>query len=138
MAALPFVYYEMELKILLISDRKKKKWLIPKGWPVNGLTFPQSAAKEAQEEAGVKGIISPQPLSDFGYHKKTTKWQTIPCRVIVYGFLVTDQDAEWKEKDQRDRLWCSLPQAIDKVNEQNLTKMLKTILKNPSLLTLSI
>jgi hypothetical protein len=51
---------------------------------------------------------------------------------------VTDQDAEWKEKDQRDRLWCSLPQAIDKVNEQNLTKVLKTILKNPSLLTLSI
>ena len=138
MAALPFVYDEMELKILLISDRKKKKWLIPKGWPVKGLTFPQSAAQEAQEEAGVEGIISPQPLSDFGYHKKTTKWQTIPFRVIVYGLLVTEQDAEWKEKDQRDRLWCSLPQAIDKVNEQNLTKVLKTILKNPSLLTLSI
>ena len=128
----------MELKILLISGRKKKKWLIPKGWPVKGLTFPQSAAREAQEEAGIEGVISPQPLGDFDYHKKITKSQTIPCRVIVYGLLVTDQDVEWKEREQRDRLWCSVPQAIEKVTEKNLVKVLRDVLKDPGLLTLNI
>jgi ADP-ribose pyrophosphatase YjhB (NUDIX family) len=133
-AALPFVYEANKLKVLLITNRKKEKWLIPKGWPVKKLTFPDSAACEAHEEAGVKGVIYRESFGQFGYDKKIKKEQTIPCRVIVYGLCVTDQSSEWEEKGQRTLLWCSLEEAAKKVSHGNLAKLLKKLICDPSLL----
>ena len=131
-AALPFVHEANTLKILLITDRKKEKWLIPKGWPVKKLTFPESAAQEALEEAGVKGIVRHESLGQFGYAKRMKRKQIIPCLVIVYGLCVTEQSSEWEEKGQRSLLWCSLDEAAEKVNDGNLGKLLKKLILDPS------
>ena len=131
-AALPFVYEANKLKILLITDQKKEKWLIPKGWPVKKLNFPESAAREAFEEAGVKGVISNDFLGSFKYNKRIKKEQTVPCRVIVYGLYVTEQKSEWEEKGQRTLLWCSLEKAVEKTTDGNLVKLMKKLMRDPS------
>ena len=63
-AAIPFRYERDSLKVLLLTTRRKRNWIIPKGWPIEGLNFCRSAEQEAMEEAGVKGSISKGPIGD--------------------------------------------------------------------------
>jgi hypothetical protein len=58
-------------RILLISRKRSKKWGIPKGKVEPMLTFPETAAKEAFEEAGVVGYISPSSVGMFRAKKRT-------------------------------------------------------------------
>ena len=52
-------------EVLLVKS-SRGRWIIPKGWPMDGLTEAQAAKVEAWEEAGVdKGKVSKvKPLSD--------------------------------------------------------------------------
>ncbi len=56
-AALPYRQMGRRLEILLITSRETRRWVIPKGWPMNGLTPQEAAATEAVEEAGIEGEI---------------------------------------------------------------------------------
>jgi len=51
-----------EVLILLVSKKRSKKWGIPKGRVNASLSFGETAAKEAYEEAGVMGRISPNSI----------------------------------------------------------------------------
>ena len=44
--------------------------MIPKGWPIKGLKAAKSAAREAYEEAGVRGSIKAKALGMFSYEKR--------------------------------------------------------------------
>ena len=57
------------LEILLVTTRRSKRWIIPKGWPIKGLRPAKSAAREAFEEAGVRGKIGTKSVGLFNYHK---------------------------------------------------------------------
>ena len=43
-----------KVEVLLITSRDTGRWVIPKGWPIDGLAPAQTAAREAWEEAGVE------------------------------------------------------------------------------------
>jgi len=49
------------IELLLVTSREAKRWIIPKGWPIDGLKPFKSAAQEAYEEAGIHGIIGKRP-----------------------------------------------------------------------------
>ena len=65
-AALPFIYLDEQVEVCLITSRTTGRWIIPKGWPQDGLAPHELAAVEAYEEAGLKGerrggaMISPK------------------------------------------------------------------------------
>ena len=126
-AAIPFRYKPDSLKVLLLTTRKTGKWIVPKGWPIEGLNFSQSAEQEALEEAGVEWLISKDPIGDFIYHKKIAPRRKVPCTVVTYGLHVTDQMSEWIEKGQRKILWCSLPEAAKKVKNTGLRDIFQNI-----------
>jgi len=42
---------EADMQVLLVTSRGTKRWIIPKGWPIAGLSPNQTAAREALEEA---------------------------------------------------------------------------------------
>jgi 8-oxo-dGTP pyrophosphatase MutT (NUDIX family) len=68
--ALPYRFTsDAALEILLVTTRQTRRWIIPKGWPIKGLRPAKSAAREAFEEAGVRGKISAKPLGLFSYEK---------------------------------------------------------------------
>jgi ADP-ribose pyrophosphatase YjhB (NUDIX family) len=55
--------------MLLVTTRQTKRWIIPKGWPIKGLRPAKSAAREAFEEAGVRGKVSAKSVGLFTYDK---------------------------------------------------------------------
>src|SRR5437763_9048744 len=57
--------------ILMISKKRSKKWGIPKGKVEPYLNFGESAAKEALEEAGVIGQVSPRSIGAFRMRKRS-------------------------------------------------------------------
>ena len=134
-AAIPFRYERESLKVLLLTTRRKRNWIIPKGWPIEGLNFRQSAEQEAMEEAGVKGSISKDPIGDFIYFKKIAPGQKVPCTVVTYGLHVTEQLTEWIEKGQRDILWCSPLRAAKEVKNLGLSTLLQNIASEDTVLT---
>src|SRR5258708_7732746 len=68
--ALPYRFTpEASLEILLVTTRQTKRWIIPKGWPIKRLKPAKSAAREAFEEAGVRGKIGMKSVGLFAYEK---------------------------------------------------------------------
>ncbi len=57
-AALPLQLFGGRLKVLLITSRDTGRWIMPKGWPMDGEQDWRAAEIEALEEAGVEGTIS--------------------------------------------------------------------------------
>ena len=65
-AALPYrPKGKSELEVMLITSRDTGRWIIPKGWPKNGIPPHDAAAEEAFEEAGVAWKISEQPIGSY-------------------------------------------------------------------------
>jgi ADP-ribose pyrophosphatase YjhB (NUDIX family) len=57
--ALPYRFTaDAAREIHLVTTRQTRRWIIPKGWPIKGLRPAKSAAREAFEEAGVRGKIA--------------------------------------------------------------------------------
>ena len=109
------------LEILMITSRKKKRWVLPKGIVEPGLSPPDSAAKEALEEAGIEGAVSPGAIGTYRYDK----WGGT-CTVDVFTMEVETVHDSWLE-DFRDRQWVSLEEAVARVDEEELKRILRTL-----------
>jgi 8-oxo-dGTP pyrophosphatase MutT (NUDIX family) len=126
-AALPIRREETgEVRVLLITSRETKRWIIPKGWPMKGRTNAQAAAQEALEEAGVEGRVQKEPFGKYLYWKRAEANFEL-CEVLVYLLEVTRQLETWREKGQREARWFSLEDAADLVEEPGLTAVLAAL-----------
>ena len=117
-AVIPYRLRDGSLEILLITSRKKKRWIVPKGVLEPHLSAADSAAKEALEEAGIRGRIHPEPLGSYDYEK----WGGT-CSVQVFVMEVTTILDAWPE-DHRERQWLSPEEAARRVEEPELERML--------------
>ena len=126
-----------ELKILLITSRRRGRWIVPKGWPVKGRSLLAAASREAFEEAGVIGDISPAPLTEYRYIKAANDGAQVPCRVAVFGMKVRGTLSHWREKSQRQRHWFSLEAAADRLDDAELAAFVTTLEAAPEQLRAS-
>jgi hypothetical protein len=67
------------VQILLVTSRGTKRWIVPKGWPEDGLTPAEAAAREAAKRR-VSPAKSNSVPSVFIAMKKIWKMQN-PCPV---------------------------------------------------------
>jgi 8-oxo-dGTP pyrophosphatase MutT (NUDIX family) len=124
-AALPWRRAETgELEVLLITSRESRRWVIPKGWPIKGLTSPKTAAREAFEEAGVKGDVGKKKLGAYHYDKRLRSGRVQHVRVHVYALEVRIEAEAWPEQGQRDKLWTLLGEAAGLVDEPELQALI--------------
>ncbi len=107
------------LEVLLVTSRKRKRWVIPKGIVEPGLSAGASAAKEAHEEAGVAGVLSARPIGSFRYRK----WHG-ECHVAVFLLRVDELCADWPEAPLRQRCWLAASDAAARVREPGLQALL--------------
>ncbi len=113
-----------KVEVLLITSRDTGRWVIPKGWPISGLSPAGTAAREAWEEAGVEGDILAEELGAFGYEKALGPSQSVPCSVQVFGLRVAELKAKFPEKKERRRKWFGCEKAARKVAEPELRQLL--------------
>jgi 8-oxo-dGTP pyrophosphatase MutT (NUDIX family) len=119
-------------QILLVTSRKTGRWIIPKGWPMDGLTPAECAAKEAWEEAGVVGKVRDQCLGLYSYDKIIDTGGGLPCVAMIYPVKVKVLAQEYPEQAQRRRKWFSPKKAAARLAEPELARIVRDF--NPKLL----
>lgn len=124
-AALPWRVRNDEIQILLVTSRRTRRWILPKGWPMDGLKPTEVAAREAEEEAGVTGIVDKTAIGRYRYMKLLRDGVELPCRVEVFALKVTDASPDWDEMDARARRWCSVAEAAGAVVEPQLKLVIR-------------
>ena len=118
-AALPYRERNGDLEVLLITSRKNKRWILPKGIVDPGFTPQASAAKEALEEAGVVGAMGSTSLGSY----RRRKWGGT-CHVDVYPLRVTVEMGDWSESGLRRRRWRPLATALRTVDDAGLREVI--------------
>src|ERR1700722_3134041 len=87
-AALPVRWEREKPLVCLVTTRETKRWTIPKGWPMKHTRDCRSAAIEAEQEAGLVGKPTREPIGDFLYWKRREARFDL-VRVFVYRLEVT-------------------------------------------------
>jgi 8-oxo-dGTP pyrophosphatase MutT (NUDIX family) len=126
-AALPWRHNGGGREVLLISSRDTGRWVIPKGWPIKGLSPAETAAREAYEEAGLGGQISKKPIGEFHYGKRMNDGTIRPCRVEVFLLEKMIQHHEWPEQGQRTLQWFPVAEAAEAVQEPELQQIIRKL-----------
>lgn len=127
---IPYQALNGQTEVLLVSSSSGKRWGIPKGWIVPTLTPAESAAKEAWEEAGIRGIIQ---LPAIG-HYETRKFGFM-IRVEVFLMLVEQQEDDYPEASSRKRQWVTVDKAVKLVHKSKLKQLLEHTLNQLELVT---
>lgn len=113
-------------KVLMITSRDTKRWILPKGWPIDGLEANAAAAQEAWEEAGVKAAnIGPEPIGAYEYEKRMDGGAKVSCATQVFAVEVDHLEDSFPEASERTRKWVHPLKAAEMVNEPGLQSILK-------------
>ncbi len=113
-----------EPRFLLITSRRTKRWVIPRGNPIRGLSPPQSAAQEAYEEAGITGLVSREAIGSYQYQKIRRNGAPVLAEVQVFPLRTTIQSGHWPERHQRDTGWFTRQDAAAAVDETGLKELI--------------
>lgn len=126
-AALPFRLSDSGYEFLFVSAKQRSRWLLPKGWPKKGEGLNDAAAREAMEEAGVKGLVASQSIGSYRYQKRMPQGYDVPCEVFVFPLRVQSEESAWRDDDIRARRWCTLSDAPGICSEPELSRLLVTL-----------
>lgn len=132
-AALPMRWTKSgKIQVLMVTSRDSGRWLMPKGWTMNGKKPWAAAEIEALEEAGALGHIGREVIGQYSYKKKLSNGHSLLCGVDVYPMMVERLKSNWKERAERKRKWFSAKGAAKRVSEPELAELLKSLAKKPA------
>ena len=106
-------------KVVLVTARGSKRWIIPKGSIGWVLSAQESAPNEALEEAGLKGEVLPDEIGTYTYEKLGGRY-----KVKLYYMEVTKLKDKWDEMHFRKRKLVSPKQAVKKVVPAAVSKIM--------------
>ena len=116
-------------RVLLITSRETKRFIVPKGWPMKGRKDYRAAAIEAQQEAGVIGRVHKKPVGSYLYWKRRAESFDL-CRVKVFILEVQHQLPAWREQDERETAWLLFEDAASLVDEPGLVTIIRELATN--------
>lgn len=119
-SVLPYRIGSAGIEVLMITSAKRKRWILPKGIVEPNMTPDQSAAKEALEEAGAEGDVSPDCIGRYHYKK----WGGV-CHCDVYPMRVTTVHDDWLERDERSREWVPADTAVKRIRHKKLRAIVR-------------
>ncbi len=114
------------IEVLLVTSRETRRWIIPKGWPMDGMTPADAAVQEVWEEAGARGQGFDVCLGLYSYRKWMSDDVTLPIIVAVFPVKVRSVEEDYPEVAQRKRKWFSQKKAASKVEERDLSQLIAT------------
>ena len=111
-------------EVLLVTS-SSGRWILPKGWPMEGKTHAEAAMVEAWEEGGVsRGKASRKPLGSYVAIKRTSEGDDLLCLHHVYAIKVRESLDVFPEAHRRDRIWVTPEEAARLVDEEGLREIL--------------
>ncbi len=116
--AVPYRLNDQQLEVLLVTSRSRRHWIVPKGVIEYNLSPATSAAKEAEEEAGVRGTIIPKPLGVYTRRKAEGTLE-----VILFPLAVTEVLSVWPEEHLRRRRWTTISEARIMIDQPELAHL---------------
>ena len=127
-AALPLrLAKDGALEVLLVTSRDTGRWIIPKGWTSKRIKDCKAAAREAREEAGVKGKILRVRYRHLSiYQTGTRQWRSRRGEGL-FSLKVSKRCKRWPEKRERRRAWFDLEAAASKVSDPELSTLIGTL-----------
>ena len=123
-AALCYRVKRGKVQILLVTSRRSKRWIVPKGWPIDGATPARTALQEAWEEAGVTGKATGLSIGVYSYNKDVGDTANLACLAVLYPVEVKSLAKSYPERGQRRRRWVSRKKAARLVAEPELSRLL--------------
>ncbi len=131
-AALPITWKVAKTpRVLMITSRETGRWVMPKGWLMDGRKPWHAAEIEALEEAGAVGAMGSDPIGEYSYDKKLDDGAKILVRVRLYPLVVEHLKKRWKEREERQRRWFSFKSAARRVGEPELREILLSLANKP-------
>lgn len=97
------------VEVLMISSQSGPGLLFPKGGWENDETVEEAAAREAIEEAGVRGDL----VQLLGFYDFKSKQPEAMCRAAIFALHVKEELASWPEQNTRHRSWLTVPEAAE-------------------------
>lgn len=98
------------VEILLLKKPQSKNWGIPKGKSGKHLSLAENAAKEAYEEAGIRGHVRRHPSGTYRAFKRVEDQQVL-IEVWVFLMDVTSEDRDFPERARRELKWVPAAEA---------------------------
>ena len=110
--------------LLVTAKRNPRNWIFPKGHIEKGESPEQAALRETREEAGVSAsLIGPAGILEYGF---------LGAKARVEYFLVLFTREAGPPEDGRQRIWCGLDDALDRLSYKNTRKLLRKAWKQLS------
>jgi 8-oxo-dGTP pyrophosphatase MutT (NUDIX family) len=105
-AVIPYRIRKRRVEVALVTNSRGKGWVVPKGWIDDGERSRDAAIREAEEEAGLLGVVTQRPLGRYVHVNDAGR-----CSVDVYLMRVTEVLEHWLEDGNRRRRWMRIPDA---------------------------
>ena len=105
-AVIPYRIRKDRVEVALVTTFQGKRWIVPKGTVDDGEQPRDAAIREAEEEAGLLGVVARKPLGRYRHNHSNGK-----CRVDVYAMRVTEVLDHWLEAKFRRRRWMRIAKA---------------------------
>ena len=118
----PYTKDHNDIKVMLVTSRSGKRWIVPKGIVESGMTPLESARKEALEEAGITGSIETESIGSYRYEK----WGGT-CTVTMFKMEIETILDVWDEAGQRERELLTIDEAAGRVEEPALKEMIQAL-----------
>jgi 8-oxo-dGTP pyrophosphatase MutT (NUDIX family) len=112
-AVIPYRIRKARLEVALVTTSKGNGWIVPKGCIDDGERARDAAIREAEEEAGLRGVVARRRLGQYRHVNGHG-----PCLVDVYVMRVTTVMEEWMEDKLRRRRWMRVPDAADRLQDE--------------------
>jgi 8-oxo-dGTP pyrophosphatase MutT (NUDIX family) len=112
-AVIPYRIRKERVEVALITTSTGRGWVLPKGWVDEGERPREAAIREAEEEAGLRGVVARRPVGRY-HHAKGNDLR----RVDVYVMRVTKELEHWLEDKIRRRRWMRVADAADRLREE--------------------
>jgi 8-oxo-dGTP pyrophosphatase MutT (NUDIX family) len=112
-AVIPYRIRNARVEVALVTTSRGKGWIVPKGSIDNGERPRDAAIREAEEEAGLRGVVARKPVGRYRHVNGNG-----PCRVDVYLMRVTKVRERWLEDDVRRRRWMRVRDAAACLREE--------------------
>jgi 8-oxo-dGTP pyrophosphatase MutT (NUDIX family) len=112
-AVIPYRIRKKRVEIALVTSSRGKGWIVPKGRIDRGELSRDAAIREAEEEAGLRGMLPRKPLGRYLHVNGDG-----PCRVDVYLMRVTKVLVRWQEDGMRRRRWMRLTVAAGHLRKE--------------------